>query len=279
MNKFKTLLQYCVPQHALSRLAYLIAECRWVWWRNWVISDFIRRYKVDLRIAVLEQVEDYPNFNLFFTRQLKPHLRPIVAIPNAIASPADGSISQIGSIRHTALIQAKGFYYSLNALLGGSEKRAKLFYDGYFATIYLSPKDYHRVHMPLTGTLRETIYIPGKLFSVNATTTESVPQLFARNERLVCLFDTKAGPMAVILVGAMLVSGIKTVWESRYKPGQLSKQVFTDGPTLERGAELGYFHMGSTVILLFAKNAITWTAHLKANTDVIMGQQIGQMID
>lgn len=278
MNKIKTLIQHCIPQHALSRLAGIIANCQWVWWRNYVIKDFIRRYKVDLSIAVNEHIEDYPNFNSFFTRHLKPGVRPIVQNQGDIACPADGSISQIGAIHHTALIQAKGHYFSLNALLGGSEKRTKLFYDGYFTTIYLSPKDYHRVHMPLTGTLRETIYIPGKLFSVNTATTQAVPQLFARNERLVCLFDTEAGPMAVILVGAMLVSSIKTVWNDHYPPHQLSKQIFEQGITLERGAELGHFQMGSTVIVLFAKNAINWAENLAAMQEVNMGQLLGRTI-
>lgn len=278
MKKLKILLQYLAPHHALSRLAGWIANCRCPRFKNWLIRDFIKRYQVDLSIAIREHVEDYANFNDFFTRHLKPSVRPIVQEPNAIACPADGCISQIGIIRNTALIQAKGYYYNLNALLGGSEKRANLFYDGLFATIYLSPKDYHRVHMPITGTLRETIYIPGNLFAVSPLTTHAIPQLFTRNERLVCLFDTAAGPMAVILVGAMLVSSIKTVWQTHYSPKQLSKTLFKESMTLERGAELGHFQMGSTVIVLFGKDRVRFAEEAAANSAINMGQWLGTVI-
>jgi phosphatidylserine decarboxylase len=273
----KVLRQYLVPQHALSRLGGKIAECRWKWWRNWVIKDFIRRYGVDMSIAQKENVEDYPNFNSFFTRLLKPEARPIAQGIDSVVCPADGCISQIGKIRNNLLLQAKGFDFELQSLLGGAPRLASLFENGSFATIYLSPKDYHRVHMPLGGQLVDTIYIPGKLFSVNQLTATSVPQLFSRNERLVCLFTTEAGPMAIILVGAMLVASINTVWQASFR----SKTITTIRPKhpieLERGAEMGHFKLGSTVIVLFGKDAINWDESLGENSPVQMGQQLASI--
>lgn len=276
--KFSILLQHLVPQHGLSRLAGWIANNRWHWLKTKLINDFIRRYQVDLSIATLEKVDDYPNFNSFFTRRLKPAYRPIVQGSQQIASPVDGCVSQAGKIRQYSLFQAKGHTYHLNDLLGGKTALAQHFLDGEFATLYLAPKDYHRVHMPLRGTLTETIYIPGKLFSVNLQTTEQVSQLFSRNERLVCLFDTETGPMAVILVGAMLVSGIETVWQPNFYTRTLLQKTFEKGINLEKGAELGHFKMGSTVILLFPKNTMKWIAELKEETAVKMGSLIGQTL-
>jgi phosphatidylserine decarboxylase len=257
--------QYLIPQHALTRFAGWVAECRWPWLKNRLIYWFIKRYSVDMSAALIESPEAYSNFNSFFTRQLKPELRPIVAGNHQLASPSDSSISQIGKIHHHTLVQAKGFDFDLLSLLGGKKEIADLFYDGSFATLYLSPKDYHRVHMPFSGKLRETIYIPGQLFSVNNQTAASVPKLFARNERLVCLFDTAAGPMAVIMVGAMIVGSINTVWQNN-----TDKEVH-----LNKGEELGHFKLGSTVILLFAKNKIDWAPGLQKDTIVHMGQLLG----
>jgi phosphatidylserine decarboxylase len=275
--KFNILLQHLVPQHGLSRLAGWIANNRWHWLKNKLINDFIRRYQVDLSIAKLEKVDDYPNFNSFFTRQLKPLYRPITEGHDHIASPVDGCVSQAGKINQYSLFQAKGRTYNLNELLGGRTDLAKHFEDGEFTTLYLAPKDYHRVHMPLKGKLTETIYIPGKLFSVNQDTTKSVAQLFSRNERLVCMFDTEKGPMAVILVGAMLVSGIETVWPSNFYTRTLLQKTFEKGVSLEKGAELGHFKMGSTVILLFPKNTTTWVPELKEDATVKMGSLIGHI--
>lgn len=275
--KFKVAVQHWLPQHALSRLAGWIANCRWHWLKTKLIKDFIQRYQVDLGIAILENVEDYPNFNSFFTRKLKPHLRPI-AEENQLASPVDGYVSQAGKIQQNTLFQAKRHDYTLVELLGGATELAKHFVNGTFATLYLAPKDYHRVHMPLQGTLTETIYIPGKLFSVNPQTVESVPQLFSRNERLVCLFETPHGPMAVILVGAMLVSGIETVWPLALPTKTLSKKHYEKNITLEKGAELGHFKMGSTVILLFPPNTVQWNSDFKADATVQMGASIGHLL-
>lgn len=230
-----------------------------------------------MTIAQLENSEDYSDFNNFFTRALKPEARPIVKDPNAIASPVDGTVSQIGCIQEDSLIQAKGFHFSLQGLLGGAPRIAKQFENGYFSTIYLSPKDYHRVHMPIRGTLTHSIYIPGKLFSVNPLTTSTVPSLFSRNERLVCLFETEVGPMAVILVGAMLVASINTTWRT----ASVSTTVTTSLPpypvVLERGAELGHFKLGSTVIVLFPKDTIKWESMIKEGSSVQMGQLVGSI--
>ena len=277
-KKLSILAQYLAPQRALTRFAGWMADCRWPWLKNKLIFDFIERYQVDMKAAVIESPTDYPNFNSFFTRRLKPELRPIVQGSAEIASPADGSISQIGKIHQDTLVQAKGFDFDLVSLLGGSKKNADLFYDGNFATIYLSPRDYHRVHMPLSGTLRETIYIPGKLFSVNDKVASFIPKLFARNERLVCLFDTHAGPMAVIMVGAMIVGSINTVWPQEINPRKVTiTQSFAEPVNLSKGAELGYFKLGSTAIVLFAKDKIEWTPSLQKDHSICMGQLLGTL--
>lgn len=276
--QLKILLQYLAPQHALSRLAGALAECRTVWFKNYLINYFINKYHVNLKLAEKEKIEDYPNFNSFFTRKLKPELRPIVQENATIACPVDGSISQIGKIKQDQIFQAKGFYYSLKSLLAGDETLTTLFQDGNYATLYLAPKDYHRVHMSVSGQLRETIHVPGKLFSVNQQTTESIPGLFARNERLICLFDTEKGPMIVILVGAMLVGSIQTVWsEETAHPKIINKKTYQDGIHLQRGDELGYFKMGSTVILLFPKDTITWSNQLKEDSVVKFGESMGKI--
>ncbi len=277
----KTLIQYCCPQHTLTRFIGWLAECRWQWFKNWAIKRLIRKYHVNLSEAASENLADYPNFNSFFTRQLKPAVRPIVEAPDLLACPADGSISQIGRIEKNTILQAKNFNYSTLSLLGGSAALASQFEDGNFATIYLAPKDYHRVHMPITGKLIQTIYVPGQLFSVNTLTAETVPNLFARNERLICLFQTAVGTVAIILVGAMLVSGIQTVWSpSLYlKSDKIVMEHYdAEGMTLERGAELGLFRMGSTVILLFPKNAIAWRKSLQENVVVKFGEEIATLL-
>lgn len=274
----KIVLQYLAPQRGLSWLSKVLCECRWRWWKNWQIQFLINHYGADIQAAKLERLEDYPTFNSFFTRALKPELRPIVEGNNQLACPADGSISQLGKIEQETLLQAKGFYFTLSALLGGNDAHANTFANGNFATLYLAPKDYHRVHMPLTGTLRETIYIPGKLFSVNQLTSENIPQLFSRNERLVCLFDTEIGAMAVILVGAMCVGNIQTVFSNETPHAKKIKStLYSPGIKLEKGAELGHFKMGSTVIVLFEKNKMEWSEILKPAVAVKMGQLLGTL--
>lgn len=271
--KLPILLQYLAPHQALTWLAKVLCECRWQWWKNWQINFLIRRYGADLQAAQLTNIEDYPTFNSFFTRHLKPELRPIVQGSREIACPVDGAVSQIGKIHQNKLLQAKGFDYTLISLLGGSQTHTNTFANGSFATIYLAPKDYHRIHMPFSGTLHETIYIPGKLFSVNQMTTQYIPRLFSRNERLVCIFDTEIGKMAVILVGAMLVGNIQTVW-SKEVPHSKNIRIteYTDTIKLNRGEELGHFKMGSTVIVLFEKDKTEWSSLLTASDTVKMGQ-------
>jgi phosphatidylserine decarboxylase len=281
MKKLAILFQYVAPQRALSRLAGWLAECHWIWLKNYLIRYFINRYQVDINLAVLTSIDDYPTFNSFFTRHLKPELRPITQDAQIIISPADGAISQIGQIKQNTLLQAKGFNFSIASLLGSTENQAKQFYDGFFTTIYLAPKDYHRFHMPITGQLRETIFIPGQLFSVNQQTVGAVANLFARNERLVCIFDTAIGPMAVILVGAMLVGSIETVWGGISNSTKIVTQCFpatgAGSISVAQGAELGHFKMGSTVILLFPKEKIEWLPELHESSILNMGSSLGKI--
>ncbi|EPR0416074.1 archaetidylserine decarboxylase [Enterobacter hormaechei] len=277
-NRLFVLAQYLVPQHLLSQLTGYVARNRVHWFKTRLINAFIARYGVDMRAARGETAEDYENFNAFFTRRLKVHLRPIATRPQDIASPADGTVGQFGTLESDTLVQAKGHKYSLQDLLGGDTERALPFINGEYATIYLSPRDYHRVHMPLTGTLREMVYIPGKLFSVNSVTTGAVPRLFARNERVVCRFDTEQGPLAIVLVGAMIVSSIHTVWHGLVSPHADMIQTFTYLETdntairLNKGDELGHFMLGSTVIMLFGANQMQWDKALLSGQSINFGE-------
>lgn len=273
--------QYLLPQHLLSRLAGGLANCTWSWVKNPFINWFVKRYQVDMSQAVEPNPTAYRCFNDFFTRALLPDARPLDEGEASILCPADGAISQLGKIEHGRIFQAKGQSFSVLELLGGNPAHAEQFQGGEFATVYLSPSDYHRVHMPLGGTLRDMIYVPGKLFSVNQTTAENVPELFARNERVVCLFDTDAGPMAVVLVGAMIVASVETVWAGLVAPPQRQLRSESYGhraPELERGAEMGRFKLGSTAIVLFAPGRARWDEHLAAGSLVRMGQKMGERL-
>ena len=272
-------LQKIVPQQLLSRLIGKLASSDIIWLKNSFIKGFIKQYDVDMSIAERETAEEYFSFNDFFTRTLKDGTRPIDTNTTSIVCPADGCISEMGSIHKQLIMQAKGRSYTTAALLGSAEE-AKLFENGLFATVYLSPKDYHRVHIPLAGELLKTRYIPGKLFSVNSTTAQGVDNLFARNERLVCLFATENGPMAVILVGAMIVAGINTVWDKDLRPAPytvLETLFEEDNPTFEKGDELGQFYLGSTAIVLLPENMGQWHAGLSAGNAVNMGEAIGRL--
>lgn len=279
-DKLFILFQHIVPQHLLSRFVGKIADCETPWVKNSFIKWFNKNYQINMSEAQEEIPTNYPSFNAFFTRALKEGARPIDQTAGIIVSPADGAISQLGPIDHGRIFQAKGRGYGLTTLLGGDQDRAADFIDGQFATVYLSPKDYHRVHMPVTGTLTHTIYVPGDLFSVNQTTAQGVDQLFARNERLVAFFDTEHGPMAMILVGAMIVAGIETVWSGQEAPllKQPIHKSFTQQAstpiTLEKGEEMGRFKLGSTVILLFGKDSIDWNESLTANSPVTLGEAL-----
>jgi len=278
-------LQYLLPHHALSRLVYWATRWTWRPWKNFLIARVVRSYRVDMRQALVEDPAAYLTFNAFFTRALKADARPLPDDPGAVLCPADGRISQIGSIAAGAdgsarLFQAKGFDFSAAELLG-SETAAEVYGGGIFTTVYLSPRDYHRVHMPLAGALRETLHIPGRLFSVAPFSVNAVPRLFARNERLVCHFDGDHGPFAVVLVGALLVSSVETVWRGLEIPpyaSAITRQEWRErGVRLERGVELGRFNMGSTVILLLPPGRASWDSALGSESPVQVCQRIGQI--
>lgn len=272
-----------LPHQLLSRLVRSVTRWQVGGFKNLLIKLFIRHFKVDMDEAEAREAEGYSDFNHFFTRALKPAMRSFPDEPRSIASPVDGHVSQAGGIAAERLIQAKGRDYSLAALLAGDAAQVALFKDGKFATLYLSPRDYHRIHMPCDGRLLETTYIPGRLFSVAPHTTRAIPGLFARNERLVCLFETPAGPMALIMVGAIFVSCMETVWSGVVNPKMamsLQKTVFDQtsdqAVELQRGEEMGRFNMGSTVILLYGAGMVEWDDSLQAGQPLRLGQIIAQ---
>ncbi|GAB1265735.1 archaetidylserine decarboxylase [Aurantivibrio infirmus] len=276
--------QYILPQKFLSRVVAILANTESPLIRLPFIKLFIKIFKVDMSEAIQADASHYPSFNAFFTREIKPELRPLCTETDAIASPADGTISQIGDIDYGNLFQAKGKEFSLTELLGGDEYLSQSFVGGKFATIYLSPKDYHRVHMPYDGQLQKMVHVPGQLFSVNNTTAELVPRLFARNERVVTIFDTNTGPMAVVLVGAMIVASIETVWAGQITPIRYEVRT-TDYPnttsevSLAKGEEMGRFKLGSTAIVLFGPDSVEWNDHLENGTKVKMGENLGKLIN
>lgn len=282
MKALKDLLfmvaQYGLPHHLISRLAGCVAECRWPWFKNPLIKWFVNAYQVNMSEAQITDPTSFAHFNDFFTRALKADARPFVNEQGSIACPVDGNISQIGDIEAGRIFQAKGHEFSTYDLLGGSLDLEKQFDGGKFTTIYLSPKDYHRIHMPVSGTLREMIYVPGRLFSVSPLTTSKVPSLFSRNERMVAIFDTEFGPMAMVLVGAMIVASIETVWAGAVTPPkrQLQKTSYGEPIYLKKGEELGRFKLGSTIVMLFGKNAMNWEQALTPDQSVRMGQLLGK---
>jgi len=276
-------LQHIVPQHFISRVVGKLAASETHWIKDTFIRQFAKKFDIDMSEAEQESLGAYPSFNAFFTRALKDGARPIDEDKNSIVSPADGAVSECGVIKHGRLIQAKGHDFSLHTLLGAQHDLTETFLNGHFATIYLSPRDYHRVHMPFGGTLRKTIYVPGDLYSVNQTTANGVDGLFAKNERLVCIFDTDLGPMALVLVGAMIVAGIETVWSGQVCPLANEKNVLefdSNGQSipvkLGKGEEMGRFKLGSTAIIVTPENTIAWDEFLEAGEPVRMGQRIGQ---
>lgn len=277
--RLAVLVQYVLPHRALSRLVYWATRWTWRPWKNFLIGRVVKAYAVDMNQAEQPDPFAYSSFNAFFTRALKPGARPITAEERVIACPADGRISQLGQITDGRILQAKGQYFSVAELLG-DEAAAAAYKDGQFITVYLSPRDYHRVHAPLTGTLRETLHIPGRLFSVAPFAVDAVPRLFARNERLVCHFDGAHGPFAVVMVGAMLVSGVETVWSGVEIPPYAKAVVRKDwrdkGIRLERGAELARFNMGSTVIVLLPSGTAEFDSELSVQMSVDMGMTIGR---
>ncbi|ATO19044.1 phosphatidylserine decarboxylase [Acinetobacter sp. LoGeW2-3] len=268
--------QKVVPQHRLSRVVGKIAASENPVVKTAVISAFKAKYGIDMSIAEQTNALKFKSFNDFFTRGLRTGVRAVDADQSSIVSPADGAISQLGKIENGDVFQAKGQKFTVENLIADPQL-AQPFKNGEFATVYLSPRDYHRVHMPFAGTLTETLYVPGELFSVNQTTAENIPGLFARNERMVCLFDTELGRMAVVLVGAMIVAGIETVATGKVKPsGRI--ELNQHNLFLEKGAELGRFYLGSTAVILFEENKMHWDEKFKANSTVLMGEALGHTI-
>ncbi len=274
------LMQYLIPQDLLSRLVGRLASSQQPFVRTLFIGWFAKRFSVNMAEAEKSDLSAYISFNEFFTRSLKADARPLSAGENDVICPADGVISQLGHIEHGKIFQAKGKDYSVEALLGADLALAQAFTGGCFATVYLSPRDYHRVHMPVSGRLRKMIYVPGKLFSVNKITSERVDSLFARNERLVCVFDTENGPMALVLVGAMIVAGIETIWSGHVCPNNdlLFEVDYSDNTSpvvLKKGDEMGRFKLGSTVVAVFGAGILDLNPDLAAGSAVNMGQKLG----
>jgi len=274
--------QYVLPHHLLSAAMERLTRSRARWLKDPLIRWFARRYRIDWEEARFRSPGAYPDFNQFFTRELRPGARPVDGAPESVVSPVDAVVSQAGTADGDWLFQAKGHTFDLARLLGGSAVRAAPFRGGSFATLYLSPRDYHRIHMPVTGTLEEMVCVPGRLFSVNPATTRVVPELFARNERVVAFFETEAGPLALVLVGAVFVGSIETVWHGPVTPPRRREVRRWEYPAgeiqLAKGQEVGRFNMGSTVIVVFGKDRARWLPDLAPGRRVRMGERMGERI-
>ena len=276
---FKTILHYLLPKRLVTMLAGCLAEVRVPVIKNYLIQRFIDAYDVNMQEALQENVKDYPTFNDFFIRHLKKDCRPIA--PADLICPVDGFVSEIGQIEQGQLLQAKGRYYHVDELLAADAAQCALFRRGSFVTLYLSPRDYHRIHMPIAAELTSMIHVPGALFSVQPATTRTIPKLFARNERLVVFFETAVGPMVMVLVGATIVGKIGTTWHGDLER-RLKKQAYFYNPIaaiktgLKQAEEMGYFKLWSTVILIFGEQtAVTWDPLLAAGSPVKLGQALG----
>ncbi len=276
VDQLKVLPQYVLPQHALSVAMHWLTTRETVWLKNTLIKGFMHLYDIDLSEAHMPDPEAYRSFNDFFTRALRPGARPISEAP--LVSPADGIISQAGRIDGNRLIQAKCHDYTLEALLGGDISYAEQFRNGAYSVIYLSPRDYHRVHMPTDGTLISMTYVPGDLFAVNPATVSTVDNLFARNERLIIRFDTEKGPLCLIMVGAIFVGSMETAWAGKitppYRPALRHFDYGAEALFFRKGAEIGRFNMGSTVILLTPENGYTGMAELPHPASIKMGEPL-----
>ncbi|MDD6909618.1 archaetidylserine decarboxylase [Actinobacillus minor] len=283
-QRVKIALHYLLPQLTITRVAGWLAEQRWGTVTHFIIKLFAKQYKVNLAEAEKSQASDYATFNEFFIRPLKAGARPIVEGEKALVLPADGRVSEFGHISDDRLIQAKGHYFNLDTLLANDTEMAAKFKNGDFITTYLSPSDYHRVHMPCDATLRKMIYVPGELFSVNPFLAEHIPYLFARNERVICEFDTAFGPMVQILVGATVTASMSTVWAGVINPPRPNEIVEyhyeTEGEKavhLKKGQEMGAFLLGSTVINLFPKDTITFPEKIQTGAVTRMGETLGTL--
>jgi len=272
--------QYLLPKKALTALAGKIAGTRGGAWTTALIRWFVKRYNVNMAEAANPDISSYATFNEFFTRPLKGGARPLA--PVDFICPVDGAISQFGPIEKDQIFQAKGHHYSTTALVGGDAKLAAEFENGSFATVYLSPRDYHRIHMPCDGTLRSMVYVPGDLFSVNPTTARGVPGLFARNERVVCVFDSQQGPWVMTLVGATIVGSMATVWHGLVNPPRLPQVTewhYDAGKVvLRQGEEMGRFLLGSTVVMLFPQNTLAFDSQWAPAKPVVLGEAMGKAL-
>lgn len=279
-DRLAVLPQYLLPKRALTALAGALARRRLGAVTQYSIRRFVQRYGVDMNEATEPDIRSYATFNDFFTRALAPGVRPLADVD--FVCPVDGAISQFGAIEQDQIFQAKGHSYSTAALLGGDTALAAQFENGAFATLYLSPRDYHRIHMPCFGRLQRMIHVPGDLFSVNPTTARGVPGLFARNERVVCLFQGRHGPFALVLVGATIVGSMATVWHGVVnppRPGKVRKWGYeTQGIDLPRGEEMGRFLLGSTVVLLFPKNTLEFNPDWAPARPIRMGEAMGRLV-
>jgi len=284
LDYLKAWPSYCLPHHLLSRLMHALTRCQTTWLKDRLIRWFVNVFKVDMSLAEEPELTGYDCFNDFFTRPLRKEVRPIAEEEHIITCPVDGAISQLGDITDGRIFQAKGRDYSLLDLLGGDVRSVETFQGGSFATIYLSPRDYHRIHLPLAGRLTAMTHIPGRLFSVSPATTRAVPRLFARNERVVAYFDTEAGPMAMVMVGAIFVASIETVWAGEVTPPAGKEirywQYDPQDPAhqFRKGEEIARFNMGSTVIQLHAPSKMRWQQGLRAADNVIMGQALATRV-
>ena len=285
LDKLKIALQYMMPKHGISRLVGKFASAEAGWLTTKAIRAFIKAYDINMSEAKLKNAEDFKTFNDFFTRELDDGARTIDNNDMALCYPVDGAISQQGDIVDGQLIQAKGFNYSLTSLLGGDEATAAPFQGGKFSCIYLAPKDYHRIHMPMAATLRKMIYVPGELFSVNPLTANNVPDLFARNERVVAIFDTEHGQLAMVLVGATIVASIETTWAGTITP-PAGKDIFkwtypadgVDAIRFNKGDEMGRFKLGSTVVSTFSPNMINFNEAAGPETVTRLGEHYADII-
>jgi phosphatidylserine decarboxylase len=277
-------MQHLLPQHFLSRIVHRLARNRMGPVKNALIRSFVRGFHPDMSDAVEPDPLRYPSFNAFFTRTLRSGARPIDLDPAAIVSPVDGTVSQIGPLDGSQIIQAKGHQYSLEALFDGAPEWVARFAGGAFATLYLAPYNYHRIHMPAAGTLKAAWFVPGKLFSVNAVTAAAVPGLFARNERVVCVFEDGPVPFAMVLVGALFVGSIATVWHGDVTPCSPHRRTelpldTTRAPLqLNKGAEMGRFNMGSTVILVLPPGATHWLPKFQPGVAIQVGQMMARLV-
>lgn len=273
-------LQLCLPTRWLSSCVHRLAQSRIGWLKRALINGFDWLYAIDLGEAAEPDRAAYPSFNAYFTRALRPGTRPVADDANAVIAPVDGQLGAFGAISAGRVFQTKGMTYGLQNLLAGS-RWAERFEGGSYATLYLAPRNYHRVHMPVTGVLRESHYVPGRLFGVNPASVRSIPRLFTRNERLIAFFDTDYGPMAIVMVGAFCVGGIETTWAGRVCPphrrGKTTPvQQSAGNGAMPRGVEMGRFNLGSSVILLFGPNAVAWHTGLVAGQPLVLGRSIGR---